>query len=284
LGFCSVSNTCVRAAEGASEPARGQRRRHRHRHRLLLAAGQQHRLQRAGPGRPAAPEAGRALLPEEPGARRVGGAGSSPIRRHRRGQPRASERAGGRKAAEEEEEREERGRGPPGGGKYKVKPHCQTCSRDCSSCCRCAAPEAAPRRAGRGLLQLLARSPSRRRRRRRSPRLTLLLPAACHLRGVRSPLQSNAIKKTKKQKKQKKKKEKEKQPSAPSTPLLLRRQLASSLQLRQPRLPFPGSRAASLAFRHRRLSQSCNIGDKQVRGWPGSRGLGGGLWKEEGGR
>lgn len=73
-------------------------------------------------------------------------------RRRRRRPPRASGRAGGRQAEEEEEQR--RRAGGRGGGRragiYKVKPHCQTCSGDCSSCCRGAA--------ARGLLRLLAPS------------------------------------------------------------------------------------------------------------------------------
>ncbi|KAF7472143.1 hypothetical protein GHT09_016849 [Marmota monax] len=180
---------------------------------------------------------------------------------------RASGRAGGRKAAEEEErEARGRGRGPPGGGIYKVKPHCQTCSSDCSSCCRCAAPEAAPRgprapAAARAQPEAEERTrtgtdtsaPGRRPLTRRPP----TRPRATRLK-------------------------KKKQPLAPSSPFLLLRELAPSLQLRQPRRPFLGSRAASLEFRRRRLSQYCNIGEKQVRGRLGSRGLGG--WCGGGGR
>uniref|UniRef100_A0A9L0JZE6 LIM domain only 4 n=1 Tax=Equus asinus TaxID=9793 RepID=A0A9L0JZE6_EQUAS len=69
----------------------------------------------------------------------------------------------------------------------------------------------------------------------------------------------------------KKKKKKKEQPVAPSSPFLLLRELPPApLQLRQPRRPFLGSRAASLAFRRRRLSQYCNIGEKQTMVNPGS--------------
>lgn len=138
MGFCSVSNTCVSAAEGASEPARGPRRR--------LRAGQQQRgsrsVQRSPPVR-SSPLRAPSHRPRDRGC-----TATLPGRRSREGGDSAElPAAGGRKAAAEEEER---GRGG-GGGAYKVKPHCQTCSRDCSSGCRCAAragpraPAAAPR-------------------------------------------------------------------------------------------------------------------------------------------
>lgn len=101
------------------------------------------------------------------------------------------------------------GAGAAGRGIYKVKPHCQTCSSDCSSCCRCAAPE--PRRAGRGRLRCSRGA----RGGGRGLRLTLLCPAACHLRGAPQPsFRATRFKKRKKKK------------------------------ARSPILPFPGSASA----------------------------------------
>lgn len=93
--------------------------------------------------------------------------------------------------------------------------------------------------------------------------MTLLRRAACHLAwGSLYPPQSHAIKK---------KEKKKNQPLAPSSPFLLLRELPPSFQLRRPRRPCPGSRAAPLAFRRRRrLSQYCNIGEKQTMVNPGS--------------
>lgn len=86
MGFCSVSNTCVSAAEGASEPARGPRRR--------LRAGQQQRGNRSVPGsRPArnsplrAPShraAGPSLHRHSPAAGRGRGGGARQSRRRPR--------------------------------------------------------------------------------------------------------------------------------------------------------------------------------------------------------
>lgn len=185
MGFCSVSNTCVRAAEGASEPARGPRRP------AAAAAsepGSPSPCSRPGIG---APGPGRPQLPD-PGAHPPPGLRS--VRRRSRGccfcgcsgprcrklgraaaaaasPERASAREGGRRRRRRRSGRSAGG----GGGIYKVKPHCQTCSSDCSSCCRCALTEAAPRG---------PRTPAAASRRaggggaRRGLRLALLLPAA----------------------------------------------------------------------------------------------------------
>ena len=192
MGFCSVSNTCVRAAEGASEPARGQCRRHRRR----LRAGQQQprqrrRLRRAGPLRPQLP-ASREHSPR--GRRRhrsrgccvcgrspAGGAGSSaePLPPPAAPSERAGAREGGRRRWRR---RSAGGAGAAGRGNIQSEatlPNLQQRLQQLLPLRRAARAEGScscSRGAGAGGGG-----------ERRGPRLTLLLPAARHLRGAPQP-------------------------------------------------------------------------------------------------
>uniref|UniRef100_A0A8D2BN90 LIM zinc-binding domain-containing protein n=7 Tax=Boreoeutheria TaxID=1437010 RepID=A0A8D2BN90_PIG len=279
LGFCSVSNTWGRAAPGAREPARGPPAAAAAAAATTAAAAAaaasepgtaapaaapaaaQARALRAPP--PSSPPPGR-----RPGRRRrrrsrgrgvrgrppAGGAGS-PAERPPPPPPAApSERARGREAGGggggAAEARGRAGRGPPGG--------------DIQS-------EATLPNLQRRLQQLLPR-----RRGPRAPAAARAQPDAEEHDPDRDgqfcspPPATDAGPPAQPQSRALKKKKKKKKALRPLLPFPASARTSPSLLLRQPRRPFLGSRAASLAFRRRRLAQSCNIGEKQTMVNPGS--------------